>query len=110
RAAAAAAPPPQDEAELTAELQEEAAPEAEPAAETERLVERNANASALAHYDDIRAAARERLFLDRNYADFLTRPLEQLIGDLCRDLGLTAGHLQRARRRAREGIRPPGAP
>lgn len=67
-------------------------------------------AAALGLYDDIRAAARERLFLDRNYADFLTRPLEQLIPDLCRDLGLTAAALRTAGCAARVETPPPSRP
>ena len=114
RAAAGRAPPPDElapeptaEAELAAELQQEAAPETESAAETERLVERDASAITLDCYDDIRAAARERLFLDRNYADFLTRPLEQLVPDLCRDLGLTAHRRRHAGRAAGRETAPP---
>src|SRR5580693_9473176 len=74
-------------------------------------------AADLGRYDDIRAAARERLFLDRNYADFLTRPLDRLIPDLCRDLGLTPARLRAAGCESRLEIRaqrplpppPPGA-
>ena len=77
----------------------DAEPEVETLDETETLVDRESPpespsktatvgpASPRFSNDDVRAAARERLFLDRHYADFLTRPLDQLIPDLCRDLG-----------------------
>ena len=61
-------------------------------------------------YDDIRAAARERLFLDRHYADFLTRPLDQLIPALCRDLGLTPTRLREAGQPAAPPQPPPSSP
>jgi len=67
-------------------------------------------AAAAGRYDDIRAAARERLFLDRHYADFLTRPLDRLIPDLCRDLGLTPARLREAGCESRLEIRPPRPP
>ena len=67
-------------------------------------------AAAAGRYDDIRAAARERLFLDRNYADFLTRPLDRLIPDLCRDLGLTLPRLREAGCESRLEIHPPRPP
>jgi len=67
-------------------------------------------AAAAGRYDDIRAAACERLFLDRNYADFLTRPLDRLIPDLCRDLGLTPARLREAGCENRLEIRPPRPP
>jgi hypothetical protein len=67
-------------------------------------------AAALGRYDDIRAAARERLFLDRNYADFLTRPLDRMIPDLCRDLGLAPARLRAAGCESRLEIRAPRPP
>jgi len=110
----------------------ETAEDGETLAEAEQLAEREPaetgvdpeqtaaalrRAADLGRYDDIRAAARERLFLDRNYADFLTRPLDRLIPDLCRDLGLTPARLRAAGCESRLEIRaqrplpppPPGA-
>jgi len=103
----------------------ETAEDSESLAEAEQLAERDPaetrvnpeetaaalrRAAALGRYDDIRAAARERLFLDRNYADFLTRPLDRLIPDLCRDLGLTPARPRAAGCEGRLEIRAPRPP
>ena len=81
---------------------------AEAAVDPEQTAAALRRAADAGRYDDIRAAARERLFLDRNYADFLTRPLDRLIPDLCRDLGLTPARLRaistRQTRRIIEGL------
>ncbi len=116
RATAPSVPPPETVADDETSQETESLAEDEPVAErepAEPLVEREAAAAALGRaaalglYDDIRAAARECLFLDCNYADFLTRPLDQLIPDLCRDLGLTPARLREAGCEARLNVRPP---
>jgi len=116
-------PPPVMPPEVMPEV--ETAEDSETLAETEHLSEREPvetgvdreetaaalrRAAAAGRYDDIRAAARERLFLDRNYADFLTRPLDRLIPDLCRDLGLTPARLREAGCESRLEIRAPRPP